>query len=83
LSIASGYPALTADELNQRGVFDDRILDFLSCSHVQFIPFSSGDPDNKIILRIDAHWVDGTQPLPGQSSYLVLMKKQATKPQEQ
>jgi prepilin-type N-terminal cleavage/methylation domain-containing protein len=77
----TNYPALTSTQLYQRGVFDDRIMGFLSCPHVQFIPFSSRDKDDKTILRIDDYWISGTKPVPGHISDLVLMKKQVTKPE--
>jgi|SRR5665213_298372 len=78
----TNYPTLSAADLHQRGVFDDRIMDFLSCPHVQFIPFSVGDGDDKIVLRIDEDWIWGKKPASGQIHDLVLMKKQATKPEE-
>jgi prepilin-type N-terminal cleavage/methylation domain-containing protein len=77
----TNYLALTADQLHQRNVFDDRIMDFLSCPHVQFIPFSSSDLDNKHILIINNDWVDGTKPVPGRTNELVLTKKHVTKPE--
>ena len=77
----TNYPALTADQLHQQNVFDDRIMDFLSCPHVQFIPFSSSDLDSKYILTIDGYWIDGTKPVPGQTNELVLTKKQVTIPE--
>ena len=77
----TNYPTLSAAELHQRGVFDDRIMDFLHCPHVQFIPFSVGDRDDKIILRIDDYWIWGDKPMPSQIRDLVLLKKQATKPE--
>ena len=77
----TNYPALTADQLHQQGVFDDRIMDFLSCSHVQFIPFSSSDQDDKIILRIDNNWVFKQKPVPGHINDLILMKKMVAKPE--
>ena len=78
----TNYPTLSAAELRERGVFDDRIMDFLSCRHVQFIPFSVGDGDDKIILRIDNDWISGKQPAPDRVNDLVLMKKHVTKPLE-
>jgi prepilin-type N-terminal cleavage/methylation domain-containing protein len=78
----TNYPVLAAEDLRQRGVFDDRIMDFLRCPHVRFIPFSSSDPDDKYILRIDNDWVFQTKPVPGHKNDLVLMKKHVTKPEE-
>src|ERR1035441_4157888 len=78
----TNYPTLSAAELHQRGVFDDRIMDFLHCPHVQFIPFSVGDRDDKIILRIDDYWILGDKPVSSQIRDLVLLKKKATKPEE-
>ena len=74
-------PALTAAQLHQQGVFDDRIMDFLSCPHVHFIPFSSSDQDDKIIFRLDVDWVSGTKPVPGHIHDLILTKKRVTKPE--
>jgi prepilin-type N-terminal cleavage/methylation domain-containing protein len=78
----TNYPTLSAAELHQRGVFDDRIMDFLSCKHVQYIPFSVSDGDDKIVLRIDDYWIWGDKPVPNRVRDLILMKKQATKPEE-
>jgi hypothetical protein len=78
----TNYPALTAEDLRQRGVFDDRIMGFLRCPHVQFIPFSSSDADDKYILRIDNDWVFKTKPVPGHKNDLVLMKQHVTKAKE-
>jgi prepilin-type N-terminal cleavage/methylation domain-containing protein len=77
----TNYLALTADQLHHQNVFDDHIMDFLRCPHVQFIPFSSRDLDNKYILIIDNDWVDGTKPVPGRTNELVLTKKQVTIPE--
>jgi prepilin-type N-terminal cleavage/methylation domain-containing protein len=77
----TNYPALTAAQLHQQGIFDDRIMDFLSCPHVQFIPFSSSDQDDKIILRIDNYWVFKQTPVPGHIDDLILTKKLVTKPE--
>jgi len=46
------YPAYTANELAQKGVFSVHTMNFLSNPEVTFYPFSSVDPDNKIILRV-------------------------------
>lgn len=78
----TSYPTLTALDFQQSGVFDDRIMDFLSCPHVQFTPFSSGDMDSKVILRINNDWIEGGKPVPGQTSDLIMTKKQVTKPGE-
>jgi prepilin-type N-terminal cleavage/methylation domain-containing protein len=78
----TNYPTLSAADLHQRGVFDDRIMDFLSCKHVQYIPFSVSDRDDKIVLRIDDYWIRGDKPVPSQVRDVVLLKKQATKPEE-
>ncbi len=78
----TNYPTLSAAELYQRGVFDDRIRDFLSCPHVQFTPFSVADGDDKIVLRIDEDWIWGKKPASGQIHDLILTKKQIIKPEE-
>jgi len=77
----TNYPALTAAQLHQQGIFDDQIMDFLSCPHVQFIPFSSSDQDDKIILRIDNYWVFKQTPIPGHINDLILTKKLVTRPE--
>ena|ERR1035438_1123580 len=76
----TNYPALTATQLYQRGVFDDRIMDFLSCQHVQFIPFSSSDLDSKLVFRIDADWVKRPNPALDQHD-LYLLKETVTRPE--
>lgn len=48
----TNFPALTAEELHQRGIFDDQTLAFLKLSKVHFYPFSSADPDTKIVLSM-------------------------------
>ena len=48
----TNFPALTADELNRRGVFDLHTMDFLSNPEVTFYPFSSTDTDYKVILQV-------------------------------
>jgi len=68
----TNYPAWTADELWQRGVFDGRIMEFLSSPNVTFIPFSSTDPDEKWILRVVNIW-------PEEKSPTGLLKKSVTK----
>jgi len=78
----TSYPTLSAAELYQRGVFDNRILDFLSCKHVEYFPFSVSDRDEKVVLKIDEYWIWGDKPVPGQGRDLVLLKKQATRPDE-
>lgn len=48
----TNFPALTADELHQRGVFDDQTMAFLKLSNVHFYPFSSADPDTNLVLSV-------------------------------
>ena len=48
----TNFPAYTATDLTQKGVFSLHSLDFLNNPEVTFYPFSSADPDNKIILRV-------------------------------
>lgn len=76
----TSYPSYTTKELFQRGVFDDKIMDFLQCPHVEFIPFSSSDSDEKIILQIDGYWAQGEKPRPRPWAGPCLQKKDATHP---
>jgi hypothetical protein len=46
------YPALTPRQLQELGVFDGRIMDFLRSRGVTFHPFTSSDPTNKIVLEV-------------------------------
>jgi hypothetical protein len=48
----TNYPALTAEELHQRGVFDDQTMAFLKLRNVHFYPFSSTDPDTNPVLSV-------------------------------
>jgi prepilin-type N-terminal cleavage/methylation domain-containing protein len=48
----TNFPALTANELSRKGVFSLHTVVFLNNPEVTFYPFSSADPDNKIILRV-------------------------------
>jgi hypothetical protein len=66
----TNYPLLSPVGLYQRGVFDDCIMDFLQCPHVQYVPFSINDADDKIILRIDYQ---------GDTNDLILTKGQVIK----
>ena len=52
----TNYPVLRAADLYKQGVFDARIMDFLNCPHVRFIPFSMSDEDLKIVFWIDGNW---------------------------
>ena len=47
----TNYPAYTAVQLEQKGVFDLHTESFLDNPEVTFYPFSSADPDGKIILK--------------------------------
>lgn len=49
----TNYPVLTADQLYRQGIFNQQTMDFLSYPEVAFYPFSSSDPDDKIILRVN------------------------------
>jgi prepilin-type N-terminal cleavage/methylation domain-containing protein len=49
----TNFPALTADELYKQGIFDQQTMDFLANPEVSFYPFSSADPDDKMILRVN------------------------------
>ncbi|HEY3853432.1 MAG TPA: type II secretion system protein [Verrucomicrobiae bacterium] len=46
----SDYPAWTASELHQRGVFTDKDMEYLRFDKVVFVPFSSSDPDDKYVI---------------------------------
>ena len=48
----TNFPAFTAEQLGQKGVFDLHTMEFLRNPEVTFYPFSSTDADNKIILRV-------------------------------
>lgn len=48
----TNFPALTADELHQRGVFDDQVMAFLKLKNVHFSPFSSDDSDTKLVFSV-------------------------------
>lgn len=54
----TNFPALTAQELHQRGIFDDRIMAFLKSPKVHFYPFSSDDPDTNVVLSVVGIWPD-------------------------
>lgn len=47
----TNFPAFTANDLAQKGVLNLHMLDFLNNPEVTFYPFSSTDPDTKVILR--------------------------------
>ena len=46
----TNYPALPAEQLRERGIFDDEIMALLNQRMIHFYPFSSEDPDDKIIF---------------------------------
>jgi prepilin-type N-terminal cleavage/methylation domain-containing protein len=69
------YPVLTARDLYQQNVFNDRIMNFLRCPHVQYTPFSLSDPTNKVIFQIDEDWLNQQKSAPGATNYLVLLKQ--------
>ena len=46
------YPAFTAEELYRRGAFDGETIRFLRSKKVEYFPFSSADPPEKLILRV-------------------------------
>jgi len=46
------YRAIPAEELHKMGVLDDQAAKFMRSPHAKFIPFSSTDPDDKIIFRL-------------------------------
>jgi hypothetical protein len=51
-SSQTNFPALTAEELYQRGVFDDQTMAFLKLRNVHYYSFSSADPDTKVVLNV-------------------------------
>ncbi len=69
------YPVLTAADLYQQNVFNDHIMNFLRCPHVQYIPFSLSDPTNKVIFQIDEDWLNQQKSAPGHTNYWVLLKQ--------
>jgi prepilin-type N-terminal cleavage/methylation domain-containing protein len=75
----TNYPVLSAADLYQKGAFDDRIMDFLRCPHVQYIPFSMSDPTNKVIFQIDSDWLNNQKHAPNFTNYIVLVKKSVTR----
>ncbi len=66
------YPAWTAEDLHQRGVFDNRTMQFLHSANVSFIPFSSNDSDDKWVLRVVNIW-------PAEKHATGLLKESITK----
>ncbi len=46
------YPALSARQLHELGVFDGQIMALLGWRGVDFYPFSSSDPTNMIVLQV-------------------------------
>lgn len=42
----------SAEELHKMGVLDDQAAKFMRSPHAKFFPFSSTDPDDKIIFRL-------------------------------
>jgi len=48
----TNFPAFTAFQLSQKGVFDLHTMDFLNNPEVTFNPFSSTDADSAVILRV-------------------------------
>ena len=77
--VQTNYPLLTARDLYQKNVFDDRIMNFLRCPHVQYIPFSMSDPTNKVIFQIDSDWMNQQKHAPDHTNYWVLLKQSVAK----
>jgi len=75
----TNYPVLTARDLYDKNVFDDRIMSFLRCPHVQYIPFAMSDSTNKVIFQIDTDWVYHQKSAPGHTNYWVLLKSSVAK----
>jgi prepilin-type N-terminal cleavage/methylation domain-containing protein len=73
------YAFLSADDLYRQGTFDDRIINFLRCPHVQYFPFSMSDGTNKVIFQLDADWLNQRKSTPGHTNYIVLLKMNVAK----
>ncbi len=71
----TNYPVLTAADLYQKGAFDDRIMNFLRCPHVQYIPFSMSDKTNKVVFQIDYDWMENQKHATGYTNYWVMVKQ--------
>jgi prepilin-type N-terminal cleavage/methylation domain-containing protein len=71
----TNYPVLTARDLYQKNVFNDRIMNFLRCPHVQYIPFAMSDPTNKVIFQIDSDWLNERKHAPDHTNYWVMVKQ--------
>ncbi len=71
----TNYPVLTARDLYDKNVFDDRIMSFLRCPHVQYIPFAMSDSTNKVIFQIDQDWLNQQKHAPDHTNYVVLRKQ--------
>jgi prepilin-type N-terminal cleavage/methylation domain-containing protein len=71
----TSYPVLSAEDLHQKGVFDDRVMNFLRCPHVQYLPFSMSDGTNKVIFQIDNDWLNQQKHAPGYTNYWVMVKQ--------
>jgi prepilin-type N-terminal cleavage/methylation domain-containing protein len=69
------YPAWTANELRQRGVFDEKIMEFLRSPKVSFFPFSSSDPDDMYVIQARIHWL-------GRIEHPGFQKRQITHPND-
>jgi prepilin-type N-terminal cleavage/methylation domain-containing protein len=77
--VNTNYPTLSARELYQMNVFDDHIMNFLRCPHMQYIPFSMSDPTNKVIFQIDSDWMNEQKHAPGHTNYWVMVKENVAK----
>jgi prepilin-type N-terminal cleavage/methylation domain-containing protein len=77
--VNTNYPTLSARELYEKNVFDDRIMNFLRCPHVQYIPFAMTDPTNKVIFQIDSDWMNERKHAPNYTNYWVMIKQTVAK----
>jgi len=75
----TNYPVMTAEDLYQKRFFDDRIMNFLRCPHIQYLPFSMSDPTNKVIFQIDSDWLNERKHAPDHTNYIVLLKMNVAK----
>ena len=51
LGRSTEYPAFTVDQLYEAGMIDSTLRTFLKDKRVRYFPFSSKEPDHKVILH--------------------------------
>lgn len=52
------FPAWTAEDLHDKGVLDAQVMRWIRAGWVQYYPFSSTDPDAKLVML----WYEHTEP---------------------